>query len=87
MHCTLFRPGIGDNNVHGPVIELNHRDRRTMAMNKKHKKQLDLARKKLTSLQQLLAAARKQLDDPKEVRDLERQIKTVEEQIEKIQAS
>jgi hypothetical protein len=54
-------------------------------MNKKQKKQLDLAHKKLTSLQQLLAAAKKQIDDPAEVRDLERQIKAVEEQIEKIQ--
>jgi hypothetical protein len=54
-------------------------------MNKKQKKQLDVARKKLASLHQLLAAAKKQMDDPAEVRDLERQIEAVEEQIEKIQ--
>ena len=53
-------------------------------MNKKHKKQLDVARKKMAQLQQQLAGSRKQMDDPDEVRRLETEVKTLEAQIEKI---
>lgn len=56
-----------------------------MALNKKQKKQLDLARRKLGQLKQQLAGARKQLDDPDEVRRLERDIAETERQIEEIQ--
>ncbi|GAB4141660.1 MAG: hypothetical protein Tsb009_11470 [Planctomycetaceae bacterium] len=55
-----------------------------MALNKKQKKQMDVARKKLSNLQQLLSAAKKQLDDPAEVESLEKQIQEVELQIEAI---
>lgn len=57
-----------------------------MGLNKKQKKQIDVARKKLNNLQQLLAAAKKQPDDPNEPARLEREIAEVEEQIAKIQA-
>jgi len=53
-------------------------------MNKKQKKQLDIEHKKLTQLQQQLAGAKKQLDDPQEVRRLEQQIAAANERIEKI---
>lgn len=53
-------------------------------MNKKHKKQLDVARKKMAQLQQQLAGSRKQMDDPDEVRRLETEVKALEAQIEKI---
>ncbi len=53
-------------------------------MNKKQKKQLDIEHKKLTQLQQQLAGAKKQLDDPDEVRRLEREIAATNERIEKI---
>lgn len=53
-------------------------------MNKKQKKQLDVARKKLGHLQQLRTAARKQPDDPREVAALDRQIKELEAEIEKL---
>lgn len=58
-----------------------------MALNKKQKKQLDVARKKLASLQRLLSDAKQQQDDPQELVNLQRQIAEVESQIEKIQAS
>ena len=53
-------------------------------MNKKQKKQLDIEHKKLTQLQQQLAGAKKQLDDPQEVRRLEQEIAGTNERIEKI---
>lgn len=58
-----------------------------MTLNKKQKKQLDVARKKLVSLQRLVTAAKQQLDDPNELAQLQRQVAEVEAQIEKIQSS
>ena len=58
-----------------------------MGLNKKQKKQIDLARKKLAVLQQRLVAVKTQLDDPAEVEDLKREIAAVEKQIDKIQTS
>ena len=42
-------------------------------MNKKVQKQLDVARKKLANLQQQLAGAKKQPDDPADVPRLEKE--------------
>ncbi len=55
-----------------------------MALNKKQKKQLDIARKKLTKLRQLVAASKQQMDDPAEVELLQKQIVDLESQIESI---
>lgn len=55
-----------------------------MALNKKQKRQLDVAHKKLTHLKRLLAAARRQPDDPDEIPRLKREIEQVEEQVEKL---
>jgi hypothetical protein len=55
-------------------------------LNKKQKKQIDIARKKLTKLHQLLGAARKQPDDPADVPRLEAEIAQVQQEIDKIQA-
>ncbi|MFQ5730865.1 MAG: hypothetical protein ACE5KM_02805 [Planctomycetaceae bacterium] len=57
-----------------------------MTLNKKQKKQLDVSRKKLSELQQRLAAERKQTDDPQEIVSLEKQIADVQANIEKIRA-
>ena len=57
-----------------------------MTLDKRQKKQIDVAKKKLATLRQQLAGAKKQMDDPDEVRRLEREIKTQEETIQKIQA-
>lgn len=56
-----------------------------MALNRKQKKQLDVARKKLTSLQQQLAGARRQPDDPADIPRLEGEIAKLEQQIKAIQ--
>ena len=57
-----------------------------MALNKKHKKQLEVIRKKLTNLQQQLAGEKKQVDDPAAVGRLEAEIKKLEEQRREIDA-
>jgi hypothetical protein len=57
-----------------------------MGLNKKQKKQIDVARKKIQTLQQKLSGVKQQLDDPEELRTLERQIAEQEETIAKIKA-
>jgi hypothetical protein len=56
-----------------------------MSLDKKQKKHIDAARKKLMHLQQLLSAAKKQMDDPADVTRLKLEIAAVEEQIRKFQ--
>ncbi|MGE3314153.1 MAG: hypothetical protein AB7O26_03480 [Planctomycetaceae bacterium] len=56
-----------------------------MALDKKQKKLLEPARKRLIQLQQLLVNERKQPDDPAEITRLEREIAKEEENIRKIQ--
>jgi hypothetical protein len=43
-------------------------------MDKRDKKRSEVLKQKITKAQQLLAAAKKQMDDPDEVRTLEKQI-------------
>jgi cob(I)alamin adenosyltransferase len=57
-----------------------------MALNKKQKKQLDVIRKKLTSLQQQLAGEKRQMDDPAAVERLEAEIAKFDEQRRKLDA-
>ena len=45
-----------------------------MALNKKQKKQIDVAKKKIQGLQQQLAGAKAQPDDPAEIPRLEAEI-------------
>ncbi|MGH7199601.1 MAG: hypothetical protein ACREJB_03290 [Planctomycetaceae bacterium] len=56
-----------------------------MSLNKKQKKHLDVARKKLQRLQRLLADARRQPDEMDDVRRLEREIAEVQKEIDRIQ--
>lgn len=56
-------------------------------MDKKAKKRIDLLRKKIGELQQRLAGAKKQMDDPSEVRQLESEIAAANAEIEKLKAS
>ncbi len=53
-------------------------------MDKKAKKKIDVLRHRLQKLQQQLAGARKQMDDPEEVRRLESDIAAAESELEKI---
>lgn len=57
-----------------------------MGLNKKQKKQLDIARKKIQELQQKLAGVKQQLDDPEELSTLQAEIAKHEQTIEKIKA-
>lgn len=57
-----------------------------MSLNKKQKKNLDLDHKKLKQLQLQLAGAKKQMDDPDEVRRLEQEIVATQARIDKLKA-
>jgi hypothetical protein len=57
-----------------------------MSLNKKQKKQLDLDQKKLQQLKLQLSGAKKQLDDPEEVRRLEQDIIATQNRIDKLKA-
>ena len=56
-------------------------------MDKKAKKRLEVARKRIAKLQQQLAGAKGQMDDPEEVQRLEAQIKDVDAEITKLKSS
>ena len=56
-------------------------------MDKKAKKRIDLLRKKLGDFEQRLAGAKKQLDDPDEVQELEAQIAAAQAEIDKLKNS
>ena len=56
-------------------------------MDKKAKKRIDVLRKKLGELQQRLAGAKKQTDDPQEVPQLESEIAAALQEIEKLKES
>ena len=54
-------------------------------MDKKAKKRIELLRKKINHLQQRLAGAKQQMDDPDEVQQLESEIAGAKRAIEKLQ--
>ena len=56
-----------------------------MGLNKKQKKQIDVARQKIQKLRQRLTGAKAQMDDPQEVASLEKEIADQEEIIKKVQ--
>lgn len=56
-------------------------------MDKKAKKRIEVLRKKITQLQQRLAGAKQQMDDPDEVRQYESELAAAQEEIEKLKAS
>lgn len=53
-------------------------------VDRKIKKKFDVLHQRLQKLQQQLAGARKQLDDPEEVRRLEQQIAAAEAELAKL---
>lgn len=57
-----------------------------MALNKKQKKQLDVIRKKLQSLQQQLAGEKQQMDDPAAIKRIEDEMEKLAEQRRAIEA-
>ena len=56
-------------------------------MDKKAKKRIDLLNKKVGDLKQRLAGARKQMDDPREVQQLESDLAVAQQEIEKLKQS
>jgi hypothetical protein len=56
-------------------------------MDKKAKKRIDLLNKKMVDIQQRLAGARKQMDDPGEVQQLEKDLAAAKAEVEKLKAS
>ncbi|WP_339734456.1 hypothetical protein [uncultured Gimesia sp.] len=56
-----------------------------MGLNKKQKKQIDVARQKIQKLRQRLTGAKSQMDDPQEVTKLEQEIAAQEDMIKKAQ--
>jgi peptidoglycan hydrolase CwlO-like protein len=56
-------------------------------MDKKAKKRIELLRKKVNELQQRLAGAKQQMDDPTEVEQYERELAAAKEEIEKLKTS
>lgn len=53
-------------------------------MDKKSKKRLEVLRKRLPKLRQLLAGATEQMDDPEEVEKLKKEIAEVEAEAKKL---
>ena len=56
-------------------------------MDKKAKKRLEVLRKKISELQPRLAGAKKQTDEPDEVRKLEAELAATQAEIAKLQQS
>jgi hypothetical protein len=52
-------------------------------MDKKQKKRIQTLRERIQTLQQRLAGAKKQMDDPDEVKNLERQMAAAEAELAK----
>jgi hypothetical protein len=56
-------------------------------MDKKAQKRIEILRKKIGELQPRLAGAKKQMDDPDEVRKLETELAAAQAEIEKLKSS
>lgn len=55
-------------------------------MDKKAKKRIEVLRKRIADIQPRLAGARKQMDEPDEVRKLETELAAAQAEIQKLQA-
>lgn len=67
-----------------PILKLEEKQT-AMGLNKKQKKQIDVARQKIQKLRQRLTGAKEQMDDPQEVKNLEQEIAAQEDLIKKVQ--
>ncbi len=56
-------------------------------MDKKAKKRIEVLRKKITQMQQLLVAAKQQPDDPEEPARIQADIDKLKEEMQKLKAS
>lgn len=55
-------------------------------MDKRDKKKIDVLNQRLQKLRQQLAGARKQMDDPEEVRKLEKQVADAEAELRQLKS-
>jgi hypothetical protein len=55
-------------------------------MDKRDKKKIDVLNQRLAKLRQQLAGARKQMDEPDEVKRLERQVSDAEAELQKLKS-
>lgn len=55
-------------------------------MDKRDKKRIDVLNQKLAKLRQQLSGARKQMDEPGEVKRLEQQVTEVESELQKLKS-
>ena len=53
-------------------------------MDKKAKKRIDVLNTRITTMRQQLAGARKQMDDPEEVKNLEKQLAAADAELAKL---
>ena len=60
---------------------------RTMTMDKKAKKKAHVLQQRIQTLRQQLAGARKQMDDPAELKSIERQLAAAEAELAKVSPS
>jgi chromosome segregation ATPase len=56
-------------------------------MDKKSQKRIEILRKKIGELQPRLAGAKKQMDDPDEVRKLEAELSAAQAELEKLKST
>jgi DNA-binding FrmR family transcriptional regulator len=61
-----------------------HARKEALSVDKKVKKKQDVLRQRLQKLQQQLSGARKQMDDPQEVRRLEQDVAAAENELQKL---
>jgi len=59
---------------------------RNLTMDKKAEKRIDVLNARIANLRQQLAGARKQMDDPDEVKNLEKQLAAAEAALAKLKA-
>jgi hypothetical protein len=79
---------VGDSSFfnEGPSRSVKHLLSGSPPMDKKDKKHLDVLRQRQQKLQLQLAGAKKQADDPQELRQLEEQMKSVLAEIERLKS-
>jgi hypothetical protein len=87
---TVRHPVIGTATFRGSPVDRYHAASdqllRATPMNKKVQKQLEAAKKKLQNVQQQLAGARKQPDDPADIPRLEKEVADLLAEIHKLKA-
>jgi hypothetical protein len=80
---------VGLRSLHSlvPPYDPTHQSLKELDMDKKAKKRIDVLNTRITNLRQQLAGARKQMDDPDEVKNLEKQLAAAEAELAKLKSA